>query len=60
MVSIVEHVVEMNERNARVQRRYDEMMQAGRHGHYETMFRVVKEEVERERMRWTKRPTVVK
>jgi hypothetical protein len=36
-----------NERNARVQTRYDELMQEGRHGHYETMFRVVREEVER-------------
>ena len=33
-------------RNARVQRRYDELMREGRHGHYETMFRVVREEVE--------------
>lgn len=38
---------EMNERNARVQARYDELMREGRHGHYETMFRVVREEVER-------------
>jgi hypothetical protein len=38
---------EKNERNARVQSRYDELMAEGRHGHYETMFRVVREEVER-------------
>jgi hypothetical protein len=37
------------ERNARVQARYDELMAEGKHGHYETMFRVVREEVERER-----------
>lgn len=35
------------ERNRRVMARYDELMQIGRHGHYETMFRVVREEVER-------------
>ncbi len=34
-------------RNARVQARYDELMQEGKRGHYETMFRVVREEVER-------------
>ena len=36
-------------RNARVQSRYDELMREGKHGHYETMFRVVREEVERAR-----------
>lgn len=36
-----------SERNARVQTRYDELMREGKHGHYETMFRVVREEVER-------------
>lgn len=35
------------ERNARVQLRYDELMREGKRGHYETMFRVVREEVER-------------
>lgn len=35
-----------NERNARVQARYDELMHEGKHGHYETMNRVVREEVE--------------
>ena len=42
---------EMNqqERNARVQKRYDELMREGKHGHYETLFRVVREEIERER-----------
>lgn len=34
------------QRNARVQARYDELMREGKHGHYETMFRVVHEEVE--------------
>lgn len=33
-------------RNRRVQARYDELMREGKHGHYETMFRVVREEVE--------------
>jgi hypothetical protein len=37
------------ERNKRVQARYDELMQAGKHGFYESMFRVVREEVERDR-----------
>jgi len=39
----------MNEstaRNIRVQDRYDELMRIGRHGHYETMFQVVREETE--------------
>lgn len=40
---------EKDERNARVQARYDELMHEGKHGHYETMFCVVREEVERER-----------
>jgi hypothetical protein len=40
---------EMNERNARIQARYNELMQIGKHGHYETMFQVVREEIERER-----------
>lgn len=35
----------MTERNKRVQARYDELMREGKHGHYETMFRVVHEEV---------------
>lgn len=30
--------------NKRVQARYDELMREGKHGHYETMFRVVHEE----------------
>lgn len=34
------------ERNIRVQARYDALMHEGKHGHYETMFRVVREEVE--------------
>lgn len=35
-------------RNKRVQARYDQLMTEGRHGHYETMFRVVREEVEQQ------------
>jgi len=42
---------EKNERNARVQQRYDELASAGKRGHYETMFKVVREEVEAERSR---------
>lgn len=38
---------EATERNIRVQNRYDELMTWGKHGHYETMFCVVREEVER-------------
>lgn len=37
--------------NSRVQARYDELMREGAHGHYETLFRVVQEEVARERDR---------
>lgn len=36
-------------RNARVQARYDALMAVGRRGHYETMFKIVREEVEAER-----------
>lgn len=36
-------------RNARVQSRYEELMQEGKHGHYETLFRIVREEIERTR-----------
>ena len=39
--------LEKLERNKRVQERYDALMAEGEHGHYETMFRVVREEVER-------------
>ena len=46
---------EKSNRNARVQARYDELMRAGKHGHYESLFRVVKEEVEAERKRWLDR-----
>ena len=34
-------------RNARVRVRYDELMTEGKHGHYETLCRIVREEVER-------------
>lgn len=37
---------EKAQRNARVERRYDDLMTTGKHGHYETMFRVVREEIE--------------
>ena len=38
------------ERNARVQARYDELMREGKRGHYEALFRVVLEEVKRDRV----------
>jgi hypothetical protein len=34
------------ERNFRVKARYDQLMGEGKHGHYETMFHVVREEIE--------------
>ena len=37
------------ERNCRVQKLYDELMAEGKHGHYETVFRIVRLEVEAER-----------
>lgn len=37
------------ERNAWVAQRYDALMAEGKHGHYETLFRVVREAVEVER-----------
>ena len=37
---------EKTARNIRAQKRYDELMTLGEHGHYETMFRVIHEEVE--------------
>ena len=37
------------ERNCRVQNLYDELMIEGRRGHYETMFRIVRLEIEAER-----------
>lgn len=40
---------EKTRRNFRVKARYDELMREGKHGHYETMFRVVREEVEHDR-----------
>jgi hypothetical protein len=42
-----ENLDQKSARNARVQARYDQLMREGKHGHYETMFRVVREEVER-------------
>jgi hypothetical protein len=38
---------ERTRRNFRVQARYDQLIAEGKHGHYESMFRVVREEVER-------------
>lgn len=43
----METMEQKTQRNCRVQARYDELMREGKHGHYETMFRVVREEVER-------------
>jgi hypothetical protein len=40
---------EKTRRNFRVKARYDELSREGRHGHYETLFRVVREEIERDR-----------
>lgn len=34
-----------SERNGRVAARWDELSAAGRHGHYETLFQIVREEV---------------
>lgn len=48
-LSADQQLVEKNARNSRVQARYDELMREGKHGHYETMFRVVREEIERDR-----------
>jgi hypothetical protein len=46
-----ETLEQKSERNKRVQARYDELTHEAKHGHYETMFLVVREEVERERAR---------
>lgn len=35
-----------SERNRRVAARWDELSSAGKHGHYETLFQIVREEVE--------------
>lgn len=42
-------VSERDRRNKRAQDRYDELMREAKHGHYETLFRVVREAVEDER-----------
>jgi hypothetical protein len=44
---MVETFEQKTARNIRVQKRYDELMREGKHGHYETMFQVVREEVDR-------------
>lgn len=49
MAELPETLEAKNLRNARISARYDELMRAGAHGHYETMFRVVREEIERDR-----------
>ena len=41
-----ESVSEITIRNIRIQNRYDELRSSGKHGHYETMFQVVREELE--------------
>jgi hypothetical protein len=46
---VTESIEQKNARNARVSARYDALMAEGKHGHYETLFRVVREEVERDR-----------
>ena len=38
---------EKQERNSRVADLYDELARAGKHGHYESLFRIVRIEVER-------------
>jgi hypothetical protein len=43
------------ERNRRVQELYDELMAGGKHGQYETIFRIVRLEVEAERARCKER-----
>lgn len=45
---------EKTERNKRVQARYDELILEGKRGHYETICRVIHEEVDRERERCVK------
>jgi hypothetical protein len=45
-----ETMEQKTERNQRVQARYDALVH-GKHGHYETMFKIVREEVEAERER---------
>ncbi len=45
----METLEQKTERNCRVQARYDELMREGKRGHYETVFRVVREEVLRDR-----------
>lgn len=51
-VASFEAFTEKTERNKRVQARYDALMAGGKH--YETMFKIVREEVEAERERCAK------
>lgn len=48
---MMETMEQKTERNCRVQARYNSLMREGKRGHYETIFRVVREEVEAERER---------
>ena len=43
-VSALDRIVEKNQINSIVQKRYDELMSIGEHGHYETLFQVVHEQ----------------
>jgi hypothetical protein len=52
-IASFEAFAEKSERNKRVQARYDALVAGGK-GHYETLFRIVREEVEAERERCAK------
>lgn len=59
MAKMEESFEEKTRRNFRVKARYDELMREGKHGHYETMFRVVREEVERRNARLLQKLTEI-
>lgn len=46
--------IKKNERNSWIQSRWDELWAEGKHGHYETLFRIVAEAVMQERERCAK------
>jgi hypothetical protein len=48
-VSAMDDFREKTERNKRIQARYNQLMVEGKHGHWETIFRIVREEIERDR-----------
>ncbi len=48
---MAEPIGQKTQRNIRVAARYAELMTAGKHGFYESVFQVVREEVDRERER---------